>query len=174
MPEISRFLGIVVIAVFYREHGPPHFHAAYGDYAVTVRISDGVIKGRFPRRALLIFWSGTSSTRTSSRRTGNAPVGGSRSLRSTHWSSHDHPSDRCQVGPRFVWVRFDDGSEGEIDLSNDLDGPDFEPLKDPQVFAALQVHPELHTIVWPNRPDLAPEFLFEQASRASLRAKRRT
>jgi len=37
MPELSRFLGIV-IAMFYREHGPAHFHAVYGDYKITVEI----------------------------------------------------------------------------------------------------------------------------------------
>lgn len=51
MPEISRFLGIV-IGMFYREHGPPHLHAAYGDFEVTVEIETGVVNGRFPRRAL--------------------------------------------------------------------------------------------------------------------------
>ncbi|HSU14968.1 DUF4160 domain-containing protein [Longimicrobium sp.] len=51
MPEISRFLGIV-IAIFYRDHEPPHFHATYGGYEVTVGIVDGVVEGRFPRRAL--------------------------------------------------------------------------------------------------------------------------
>ena len=51
MPEISRFLGIV-IAILYREHNPPHFHASYGSYDVTVGILDGVVTGSFPRRAL--------------------------------------------------------------------------------------------------------------------------
>ena len=51
MPEISRFLGIV-IGMFYREHAPPHFHAAYGDFEITVEIDTGVVSGRFPRRAL--------------------------------------------------------------------------------------------------------------------------
>jgi hypothetical protein len=51
MPEISRFLGIV-IAMYYNDHSPPHFHAHYGDYLVTVRIADGLVEGRFPRRAL--------------------------------------------------------------------------------------------------------------------------
>jgi hypothetical protein len=50
MPEISRFLGIV-IAILYRDHEPPHFHATYGEYEITVRIRDGVVTGRFPRRA---------------------------------------------------------------------------------------------------------------------------
>lgn len=31
MPEISRFLGIV-IGMFYKEHGVPHFHAVYGEH----------------------------------------------------------------------------------------------------------------------------------------------
>ena len=51
MPEISRFLGIV-IAMFYREHNPPHFHAYYGDRMIVVEIETGKVTGRFPRRAL--------------------------------------------------------------------------------------------------------------------------
>lgn len=51
MPEISRFLGIV-IGMFHREHGPPHFHAAYGEYQITVDIRSGTVTGQFPRRAL--------------------------------------------------------------------------------------------------------------------------
>lgn len=51
MPEISRFLGIV-IAMFYQEHGPPHFHAYYGDYEIRLEIESGIVSGRFPRRAL--------------------------------------------------------------------------------------------------------------------------
>ena len=51
MPEISRFLGII-IAMFYKDHAPPHFHAIYGEYEITVEIDSGVINGRFPKRAL--------------------------------------------------------------------------------------------------------------------------
>ena len=51
MPEISRFLGIV-IRMYIREHTPPHFHAEYGEYEITVDIETGVVNGRFPRRAL--------------------------------------------------------------------------------------------------------------------------
>jgi hypothetical protein len=50
MPEISRFLGIV-IAMYYREHGPPHFHAIYGDFEVTVEIETGRVNGILPKRA---------------------------------------------------------------------------------------------------------------------------
>ena len=57
MPEICRFLGIVIY-MLYDDHRPPHFHAEYGEYRVTVEIRAGVIQGRFPRRALrsLLEW----------------------------------------------------------------------------------------------------------------------
>ncbi len=51
MPEICRFLGIV-IRMYYRDHSPPHFHAEYGEYEITVEIEGGVVEGKFPRRAL--------------------------------------------------------------------------------------------------------------------------
>ncbi len=51
MPEISRFLGIIIY-MYYREHVPAHFHAEYGEYTITVEIETGIVQGRFPRRAL--------------------------------------------------------------------------------------------------------------------------
>jgi hypothetical protein len=57
IPEICRFLGIVIY-MLYDDHRPPHFHAEYGEYKITVEINTGVIQGRFPRRALkaLLEW----------------------------------------------------------------------------------------------------------------------
>jgi hypothetical protein len=51
MPEICRFLGIV-IGIFYSEHGVPHFHAAYGEYEISVEVESGEVHGQFPARAL--------------------------------------------------------------------------------------------------------------------------
>lgn len=51
MPEISRFLGMV-IRMYYRDHAPPHFHAEYGEFEITVEIESGLVEGKFPRRAL--------------------------------------------------------------------------------------------------------------------------
>ena len=39
MPEVSRFYGIV-IRMFFREHGPPHFHADYSGRQAVVGIED--------------------------------------------------------------------------------------------------------------------------------------
>ena len=51
MPRISFFLGIAIY-IYYKEHAPPHFHAEYGDFEVTIEIASGIVSGRFPRRAL--------------------------------------------------------------------------------------------------------------------------
>jgi hypothetical protein len=58
MPDISRFLGIVV-RMYYRDHGPPHFHAHYGSYAVVVELDTWIVQGRFPPRSLrhLLEWA---------------------------------------------------------------------------------------------------------------------
>jgi hypothetical protein len=58
-----------------------------------------------------------------------------------------------------IWVQFSDGAEGEVDLSAELHGEVFEPLRDTTLFRSFVVHPELRTLVWPNGADFAPEFL---------------
>lgn len=44
--------------MFSRDHPPPHFHAVYGEYQITVDIPSGVIHGDFPKRAvrLVLEW----------------------------------------------------------------------------------------------------------------------
>ena len=51
MPEICRFLGVVIF-MLYDDHAPPHFHAEYGEYKMSVNIETGVVSGTFPPRAL--------------------------------------------------------------------------------------------------------------------------
>lgn len=51
MPVISRFLGIIIM-MYWDDHSPPHFHAKYGGYEITVEILSGVVQGRFPKRPL--------------------------------------------------------------------------------------------------------------------------
>ena len=59
MPEISRFLGIV-IAIYWKEHGEPHFHAKYGGYRSSIAISDlRILEGKLPPRVtgLVLEWA---------------------------------------------------------------------------------------------------------------------
>ena len=54
MPEISRFLGIV-IAMYFKDHGLPHFHAKYGSQRATLSINDlRLIEGKLPPRVVLL------------------------------------------------------------------------------------------------------------------------
>ena len=64
------------------------------------------------------------------------------------------------VRDHIVWLKFADGTEGEIDLQSSLRGPVFEPLDDVDYFKQVRVDPELGTIVWPNGADIAPETLY--------------
>ncbi|MBI1883289.1 MAG: DUF2442 domain-containing protein [Chlamydiae bacterium] len=59
----------------------------------------------------------------------------------------------------MIWLRLNDGSEGIVDLKDELYGEMFEPLKNIKRFKSFRVDPELETLVWKNGADLAPEFL---------------
>jgi hypothetical protein len=64
------------------------------------------------------------------------------------------------VHDHTVWLRFEDGTAGEVDLAGELKGPVFEPLREVQYFKRFLVSPDLGTISWPNGADFAPEFLY--------------
>jgi hypothetical protein len=58
-----------------------------------------------------------------------------------------------------IWLRFRDGSSGEIDLAPELHGEVFEPLKDVTYFRHFQI--DGGALEWPNGASFAPEFLHE-------------
>jgi len=63
-----------------------------------------------------------------------------------------------------LWVRFSDGTEGEVDLKAFIESdsrPIVSALRDRAAFAAIRV--EMDTVLWENGFDLAPEFLHECA-----------
>jgi hypothetical protein len=63
-----------------------------------------------------------------------------------------------------LWLRFSGGATREVDLSDELWGPVFEPLReDPKLFREVQVDEELGTIVWPNGADMDPDVLRGEA-----------
>lgn len=64
------------------------------------------------------------------------------------------------LGGHTVWLRFRDGTVGEVDLRPELQGPVFEPLRDPECFRRSTIHPEFQTLCWPNGADIAPETLY--------------
>lgn len=59
MPEISRFLGII-ISMYFDEHNPPHFHIRYNEYRASMNINDlNIIAGAVPAkvRGLVEEWA---------------------------------------------------------------------------------------------------------------------
>jgi hypothetical protein len=70
------------------------------------------------------------------------------------------------LGGYLLRVTFAGGLISDLDLTERFAGhlgPVFEPLRDVEFFAQVQVDTELGTVVWPNGADLAPEVLHEQA-----------
>jgi hypothetical protein len=63
------------------------------------------------------------------------------------------------LGNHRLRVSFEEGSEGELDLSDWEWRGVFEPLEDPSYFDLVTLDDELGTIVWPNGADIAPETL---------------
>ncbi len=58
-------------------------------------------------------------------------------------------------------LAFNDGTEGVVDFSDWLEGPVFDPVRDPEFFQRFFI--EAGAIVWPNGADIAPETLYERA-----------
>lgn len=65
------------------------------------------------------------------------------------------------LNKQCIDVEFNNGVNGVIDLSQELWGEMFEPLKDPALFLTAHQDPLLGTVVWNNGADFAPEFLLD-------------
>lgn len=65
------------------------------------------------------------------------------------------------VGDYILHVEFEDGLDRTIDLEAVLEGEMFGPLKDPRLFAQVELDPETHTLIWPNGADFDPETLHD-------------
>ncbi|MDX2073853.1 MAG: DUF2442 domain-containing protein [Alphaproteobacteria bacterium] len=75
-------------------------------------------------------------------------------------------TDATYAGDYRIHVVFKDGVNADIDVSDQLWGEVFEPLKDQSFFRQLRFDNEIRTVVWPNGADMAPEFLYERAKQA--------
>ena len=77
-------------------------------------------------------------------------------------------------GPHSLDLTFKDGAQKQVDLLPLLDGPVFEPLRDPAFFALAVLDPIAGTVVWPNGADIAPETLRGLPAKAETRLRRRS
>jgi hypothetical protein len=65
------------------------------------------------------------------------------------------------TGDYDLRVVFDDGAVRDLSLAGQLDGPVFEPLRDPRMFARVEVDRESGTVTWPTGADLDPIVIYE-------------
>jgi len=65
------------------------------------------------------------------------------------------------LGAYRIWIRFADGLEGDVDLSDLVGNGVFAAWNDPAEFRKVFIDPETHTVAWPGGIDLAPEALHE-------------
>lgn len=72
-----------------------------------------------------------------------------------------HTTEVTPLPGHRLRLTFNTGESGEVDLSGELEGEIFEPLRDPALFSTAYQHPVMRTVAWANGADLAPEFLLE-------------
>ena len=74
-----------------------------------------------------------------------------------------------EARPGFkVWVRFEDGAEGEADLSDLAGRGVFKRWTEhPAEFGEVAVDPESGTLIWPGGLDVAPDRLYSEVLRAT-------
>ena len=65
------------------------------------------------------------------------------------------------VGGFRIRVTFNDGLVGTVDFGDWLEGPIFEPIRNPTYFSRFFI--DAGTVSWPNGADIAPETLYERA-----------
>lgn len=77
MPIISMFFGIV-IRMFYREHGVPHFHAEYQGQVATFTFDGQLLAGRIESRTALRLiqeWATSHSAELEAKGSAPRPAG---------------------------------------------------------------------------------------------------
>ncbi len=73
-----------------------------------------------------------------------------------------HVTDAKYIKDYTIWVKFNDRTSGNVDLSSELDVGVFKPLQDIEYFKNFKIRG--HTLSWDNGADFAPEYLHEKAS----------
>lgn len=65
------------------------------------------------------------------------------------------------VGAYTLALRFDDGTHRQIDLEPILEGELFGPLRDRELFRAVEIDADFGTVQWPNGADFDPDTLYD-------------
>jgi hypothetical protein len=73
-----------------------------------------------------------------------------------------HVVDARYLGDYKVWLEFNDGRKGVVDLADELHGEELEPLRDRDRFSEFYLDYGLASIAWLDGQDFTPEFLYDK------------
>jgi hypothetical protein len=73
-----------------------------------------------------------------------------------------HVIEARYLGDYKVWLEFNDGRKGVVDLADELHGEQLLPLRDRDRFAQFYLDYGLASIAWLEGQDFAPEFLYDK------------
>ena len=73
-----------------------------------------------------------------------------------------HVVEARYLGDYKVWLEFNDGRKGVVDLSDELHGEHRTPLRNRELFSTFYLDYGLASIAWLEGADFAPEFLYEK------------
>src|SRR5260221_10988848 len=73
-----------------------------------------------------------------------------------------HVIEARYLGDYKVWLEFNDGRKGVVDLADELYGDPHTPLRDRDTFARFYLDYGLASIAWLDGVEFAPEFLYER------------
>ena len=173
MLVISSFYGIL-IRMYFADHAPPHFHAAYQGHEALVRIADGaIIKGALPTGRAGWSPTGRLPMARSSRRIGNA---GRICYR---WSAFPERTRMIKLvrieaaGPRSLHLHFSNGSHGSWSGEAIVAKQTVmtRPLEDEVYFARAFI--EAGALAWPNGLDFsAAKLMADLAEQGTLHRAR--
>ena len=77
-------------------------------------------------------------------------------------SSPRHVVEARYLGDYKVWLEFNDGRKGVVDLADELYGDEHSPLRDREQVRDFYLDYGLASIAWLDGVDFAPEFLYEK------------
>ncbi len=75
-----------------------------------------------------------------------------------------HVTEARYLGDYKIWLEFNDGRKGVVDLADDLYGENFDVLRDRGRFAEFYLDYGLATIAWHHGVDFAPDYLYDKLS----------
>ena len=79
-------------------------------------------------------------------------------------SSPRHVIEARYLGDYKVWLEFNDGRKGVVDLADELYGDERTSLRDQGKFSDFYLDYGLATIAWHHGVDFAPDYLYDKLS----------